>query len=205
MTADHPSAKREYLAVLGLLAAGGGLGLVARAQSWGTAEVASSFTATSTTVSGADLAPLVSATPLVALAAVVLIPAVRRLGRRIAGGALALLGAATLVSVVVVGSDLEERTRRWITSVPDQSDSVQDLSTSPIWVVAAGVGAVLVLAVGVVVAFRGPRWPSMGVRYERPGGRRRGSAGTAPGGNDGRVGSSAQAWDALDRGDDPTT
>ena len=45
-------------------------------------------------------------------------------------------------------------------------------------------GALLALA-GAFVAVRGPRWPALGARYE--------------------VVTEHDAWDALDRGEDPTT
>jgi hypothetical protein len=46
----------------------------------------------------------------------------------------------------------------------------------------------LLAATGVLVAVRGPRWPALGARYEAPGPM-----------------SERDAWDALDRGEDPTT
>lgn len=46
----------------------------------------------------------------------------------------------------------------------------------------------LLAAAGVLVAVRGPRWPALGAKYEAP---------AAPTDRD--------AWDALDRGEDPTT
>lgn len=184
-----PSAvRREYLLTLGLLAVGGVLGLVARSQTWGSAEVASSFNATSITVTGGDLAPLVSGAPLVALAAIVLVPAVRTVGRRIAGCVLAALGAAMMLNVLVVSTDLTDQVYRWIIRTPEIGEQVGPVTTAPSWPVLAVAGALCMVAAGVLVLLHGPRWPSMGRRYERP-------ASNQP----------VQAWDALDRGDDPTT
>lgn len=201
----RPGVRLEYLVTLGLLAAGGVLGLIARSQPWGSADVASSFTVTSITVNGGDLAPLVSGAPFVALAAVVLVPAVRTVGRRIAGGVLAVLGVAMTVNVLVVSTSLADRVYRWIIRAPDVGEQVGTVSTSPAWAVVAVVSALLVLVAGVLVLLNGPRWPSMGARYER-----QASVGQPPGttpatSDDSTPPSAAQAWDALDRGDDPTT
>jgi uncharacterized membrane protein (TIGR02234 family) len=199
-----PSVKREYVATLALLAAGGVLGLVARGQTWGSAEVPSSFTVTTVSVTGGDLAPSVSAVAFVALAAVLLVPAVRRMGRRIAGAALVLLGLATMVNMAVVGTDLSARTRRWIAGAPDHSGTVEAVSTSPVWVYVAGLGAFAVVVAGLLVAVRGGGWPSMGSRYERRATKNDAESAPDRDAPDTPVANSADTWDALDRGDDPT-
>ncbi len=58
------------------------------------------------------------------------------------------------------------------------------------WPVLCVAGGVLVLGAGAATLWRGRNWPAMGARYER--------AGRAT------VEPTAQLWDALDRGDDPT-
>lgn len=197
--AATPSARREYLGALVLLAAGGVLGLVAASRSWGSAEVSSSLSVTSTTVSGSDLVPLAPAVALVALAAVVAVPAVRRLGRRIVGAVLAVLGAVQAVLAALALPDLAGRVRDWLESSPDGLGSAEQISTSPGWAVAVVVAGLLVTAAGALVAVRGPGWPAMGSRYERPGGPRREKPAARP------ADGNRAAWDALDRGDDPTT
>ncbi|MGW2222707.1 Trp biosynthesis-associated membrane protein [Nonomuraea sp. NPDC001684] len=77
----------------------------------------------------------------------------------------------------------------------------------PGWPVVAGLGALLLLAGGVLAAVRGGRWAGMSSRYdraadatdERAGGRPGAVAATARRGHEDR-----ELWDALDRGDDPT-
>ncbi|TDD69677.1 TIGR02234 family membrane protein [Jiangella aurantiaca] len=194
-----PPVRREYVGALLLLAAGGVLGLVAASRTWGTAEQSSALSVTSTTVSGSDLLPLAPAVALVALAAVVAIPAVRRLGRRVVGGVLAVLGLVQALMAALALADLRGRVSDWLTTGPEATGPVDSVSTSPAWAVAVVVAGLLVAAAGLLVAVRGPSWPAMGARYERSGGRapRRTASKPAEG--------NRAAWDALDRGDDPTT
>ncbi|WP_162605500.1 Trp biosynthesis-associated membrane protein [Jiangella ureilytica] len=194
-----PAARREYLGALVLLAAGGVLGLVAASRPWGRAELSSSLSVTSTTVSGSDLVPLAPAVALVALAAVVAVPAVRRLGRRVVGAALALLGAAQAALAALTLPDLAGRVRDWLESSPDGLGSAEEITTSPAWAVAVVVAGLLVTAAGALVAVRGPGWPAMGARYERPAGHARAEGAAKP------AEGNRATWDALDRGDDPTT
>ncbi|NED93859.1 Trp biosynthesis-associated membrane protein [Phytoactinopolyspora alkaliphila] len=196
--------RREYLGTLLLLAAGGVLGLVSAGRSWAMVHLRTSFAESSTAVSGNDLAPLVSAVPLVALAAVVLVPAVRGAGRRVAGGLLVLLAGAAIAATVVVAADLRGRVRQWVLDAPGQSDSVVEVTTYPAWPALVMLGSVMVAVAGGLIALRGPAWPGMGSRYERPGSAR--GTGRQPKELDTTQSkpNPAEAWDALDRGDDPT-
>jgi Tryptophan-associated transmembrane protein (Trp_oprn_chp) len=56
------------------------------------------------------------------------------------------------------------------------------------WPLLAAGGGVLILAAGVAAAIRGGRWPAMGTRYDRP-----------------RTVSRPGLWEAIDRGEDPTS
>ncbi|MEV1287593.1 Trp biosynthesis-associated membrane protein [Micromonospora sp. NPDC049679] len=73
------------------------------------------------------------------------------------------------------------------------------------WPTLCAVGGLLLAGGGLVTALRGQHWPSMGARYERPPARRDGVA-DGPVETSGRVegAGTRQAWDALDRGEDPT-
>ncbi|WP_162606493.1 Trp biosynthesis-associated membrane protein [Jiangella asiatica] len=187
--------RREYLLALALLVAGGALGLLASSRPWGSAQQPSSLSVTATTVSGSDLLPFAPAVSLVAIAAVVAVPAVRRVGRRIVGAVVALLGATLVVSALLAVLDLDGRIESWIVDAPGSSGPVSEVSTTPGWGLAVTAAGVLVLAAGLLIAVRGPRWPSMGAKYERtPRGRT--TSGEVKGGR--------EAWEALDRGDDPT-
>lgn len=189
-------ARREYLATLAVLAAGGALGVVAAGQEWGSATVSSALADTTVSASGRDLVPLASAVSLIALAAVVAVPAVRRLGRRIVGVVLAALGAGATAVTGVVAADLAGHVREWTTTSAGgagASGPVDAVTTSPGWAWVQVLAAILVLVAGLMVAVRGPVWPGMGAKYER----------STPG-ESGAADTPRDAWDALDRGDDPT-
>jgi hypothetical protein len=64
------------------------------------------------------------------------------------------------------------------------------------WPLLCALGGLVVLAAGVVTVRAGRSWPGMGARYERP---------SAPERRPDRPASQAELWDALDRGEDPTT
>lgn len=193
-------ARREYLGALAMLVAGGALGLAASSQTWGTAEVPSALTPEVVDVSGNDLVPLASGVSLVALAAVVAVPATRKIGRRLVGGALLLAGAGLTIVALVPAQALDDRVRDWAasdSSLEDPTATIRPdiLSTSPQWPFALMLAGLLVWGAGVLVAVRGPSWPALSSRYDRPD-------------RSGRSGDGAPArdtWDALDRGDDPTT
>lgn len=197
MSSPQP-ARREYVATLVLLVVAGALGLVAAGQTWGTADDSSSLSAVTVEVTGGDLVPLASAVSLVALASVVAVPALRRVGRRIVGGVLVVLGAGLAVTAAVAGAGLEERVRAWVASSPDAGGGGGVVSVSAGWAFAAAAAGLLVALAGALVAVRGPSWPGLGAKYERP-------SRVAPPDHDRRSSSEARdTWDALDRGDDPT-
>jgi uncharacterized membrane protein (TIGR02234 family) len=145
-----------------------------------------SFVAVHASVTGRDVAGVVEAVALLALAAVVAIPATRGRGRVVTGVLVAAGGVACAVGAVAARSSARSHVLR---ALPAGAS----VSTDPWWVVAL-VGGVLLAAVGGVVAVRGPSWSALSTRYEAPAARRQrrppGDAGT---------------WDALDRGEDPTS
>jgi hypothetical protein len=65
--------------------------------------------------------------------------------------------------------------------------------TAALWRPAAVAGALIIVAAGLLVFWRGARWPVMSSRYEPPE-----QAGRKP------VADSAALWDALSSGADPT-
>jgi len=85
------------------------------------------------------------------------------------------------------------------------------------WRFAVLAGALLVFLAGLATALRGPRWPVMSARYDRPARRAAGSAAAADGSPAalargdgppqppaGRPRDSASMWESLSGGEDPT-
>ena len=138
--------------------------------------------------SGADLEPAGAALALItALTSLAVIPT-RGRGRRIVGMLLLLLGL-TGVAVALAATSL---------------------SPSSWWVVAA-IGSTVTVMGSIVTIRRAPNWPTMSSRYERSDARPDagpGATGVVLSGSTVEVGvrelAVTEAWDALDRGLDPT-
>ncbi|MFI6230700.1 Trp biosynthesis-associated membrane protein [Micromonospora echinospora] len=138
--------------------------------------------------SGAALLPWLPALAVVALAGAGAVLATRRGLRRAVGLVILVLGAA-----VAVGGGYA-LTATFAGEVSRQ------------WPALCLFGGVLAAVGGGWTALRGATWPAMGARYERPA---RGGGATTSGGPE-ATGAAAStrgttdAWDALDRGEDPT-
>ena len=180
-----------YLVVLGVLLAGAVLCLVASGMSWGAAQRAD-LARTEVQVTGGDLLAFGRAVGLLALAAVIAVHATRRWGRRLVGGLLAAAGVVLAGQAYVTMRDLPDQILRHLEGTTGGADFAGATAAAggPIIMAVGGVG---VAVAGSALAVFGPRWPSMGTRYERPAGSRPSS----------RSGERA-VWDALDRGEDPT-
>ncbi len=129
-------------------------------------------------ISGSGMLPAVAAMPVLLLAGIAAVIGSRGWGRRITGGLIAAAAA-----VIVVGTF-------WALFV-DGLDSfapgdAREVTTDTLAPLLAMVGGVIALLGGIVIAVRGPIWPGLGRSYER--------SSKAP----------RDAWEALDRGIDPT-
>jgi uncharacterized membrane protein (TIGR02234 family) len=218
--AAGPLPRREYLLGLALGVAGAGAVLLSARQGW--ARVATPapapLPASVVTVSGQDLVPLAGALGLAALASLAAVIATRRLARRLAGLLMAVFGVviAVVVSLPLAASDVLAAAR--VTAVsqagsataggaagvspgaapggsaaPGVTAAGHVTMTAALWRPAALAGALVIVAAGLLVAWRGPRWPVMSSRYEPPE-----QAGRQ------QPADSAALWDALSRGADPT-
>ena len=182
--------RREEVVVLGLLALGSGLLLVAAGQTWGSAVVTEAgVPALAVTATGREVAVEAAAAGVVGLAGIAGLLATGRVGRVLVGLVLLLAGAAAAAASwgfparadAALDGLLADRTGAALAAT---------VTTTSWWAVSAA-GAVVVLGCGGIAAIRGGRWPRMGARYERaPEATRR------PGHDD--------TWAALDRGEDPT-
>jgi len=77
---------------------------------------------------------------------------------------------------------------------------------APGWPVLCAVGAAAVAAGGVSAVLRGGAWPALGARYDRRAPAPTGEPTRSDPAPDGKppAGGTVAAWDALDRGEDPT-
>jgi Tryptophan-associated transmembrane protein (Trp_oprn_chp) len=180
MTGPAPARRGLAYAVL-LCLAGAGLALYAATRTWNV-EV---------TVRPAPLpelrtahrgAPWLAPIAVVGLAAAGALLATRGAVRRAVGVLLVLIGAG-----LAVGGG-------------------RGLADSRLWPALCLVGGVAVAVAGALTVARGRTWPGMGARYERSGPKAPAEAPSdrpVPAARDGSV-ATTQAWEALDRGEDPT-
>ena len=172
-----------------LCAAGAGLAAYGITRTWSEIVTArAGLSSLRDARTGAELEPWVLGLVLVALAGAGALLATRGLARRLLGGLLALVGLGVVAGVVAGRAGLAV------------GAAGAGATLGPVVCVLGGLAIVLG---GLAAARSGHEWPAMGARYER-----RGGVATAPDGDrdadvDQRVDTRA-AWDALDRGDDPT-
>jgi hypothetical protein len=126
--------------------------------------------------SGTEIAPWLTALGAVALAGAGALFATRAAARLVVGALLVVCGAGVAVAALVT---LDDRVK-------------------VAWPLLCVAGGLAVLAAGVTTVRSGRAWPAMGARYERP-------AAPAAERKPDRPASQAELWDALDRGEDPTT
>lgn len=181
MSATDRTGRRGLAYAVLLCLAGAGLALYAATRTWNV-EV---------TVRPAPLpelrtahrgAPWLAPIAVVGLAAAGALLATRGTARRAVGVLLVLIGAG-----LAVGGG-------------------RGLADSQLWPALCLVGGVAVAVAGALTVARGRTWPGMGARYERSGPKAPAGAPSdrsVPAARDGSV-ASTQAWEALDRGEDPT-
>ena len=192
------TARRELTAAVLGSAAAGGLALFAGGQTWATLAAVRPEPLPPVTgvLTGSAFAPLVPAAGLVLLAAAVALLAVRGRGRIAVGLLMMAAGAALAWSGVrALTGGLQEAALPIVAGTPT-------VEISAGWPVAAVVAGVLGTFAGLLAVLRGRHWPGMGRRYER-------TAATDGQRATPRRAESAEdraqlAWQALDRGEDPT-
>lgn len=211
--------RREYALGLILGAAGAGVALLSARQGWARVLTPAPppLPATSVTVSGQDLVPLAGALGVAALATLAAVIATRGLARRLTGVLLAVFGAviAVAVSLPVTAGEVLAAARVTTVSQAGSATAGGAAGVSPgavpggttpgvtttghvtmlmvPWRPIAVVGALAVVAAGLLVAWRGGGWPVMSSRYARTPERDR----QLPA-------DSASLWEALSKGADPT-
>ncbi|MFF4812166.1 Trp biosynthesis-associated membrane protein [Micromonospora chersina] len=170
--------RRELTYAVLLCLAGAGLAFWAVTRTWSVELTArGSLPPTRHARTGTDLLPWVSALALVGLAGGGAVLATRGRVRRLLGGLLALLGLG-----VAAGGGY----------------GLTEAGVSRQWPALVLLGGLVLAAGGLFTALRGGGWPAMGARYER--------RPSEPVGADGPAveRGTRDAWEALDRGEDPT-
>ncbi|MET9560520.1 MULTISPECIES: TIGR02234 family membrane protein [Streptomyces] len=192
-------AGRRSLAVALLSGAlGAALVLLATRRGWsgGTATVAGGDFPLS--ASGSDVTGVPASLAIVGLASLVAVFAVRRAGRFLVAGLLALSGAGTIASALLGLSDSSALDEKAAAATGDTAATVGTMTHTG-WPYVAAVGGLLLLLAGLLALRYGRSWPTMSGRYERDGTPRPRRV-RAPVDPD----RPEEIWKALDRGEDPT-
>jgi uncharacterized membrane protein (TIGR02234 family) len=155
----------------------------------------------SVSVSGAALVPLVPAAAVVALAAVLAVPSVRGWLRRSVGGVVLGLAVVAGLSTVTTLTAVATRARQWWGVDVGAVAEAASVDVTWVWPALTLAGLVAMAAGAGVVLVRGGQWAGLSARYERP---------SRPAGRQSPTDSTRSApdpdlWQALDRGEDPTT
>lgn len=202
--ADQPAARAERakrelrLAVLLSVLGSAGV-LFAASRAWVTfsSEQVLTIARSTTEVSGNLIVPGARALALVGLAGVVAVAATRRTGRALVG---LLVLAAGLGVMSVVGTVLADSllTRGIQAAANERGLQLLQGVTHPVWAYGCLLGGLVLTLAGLLVAVRGRRWAALSSAYEPPVPRPAAMNEAPPAGD-------KAVWDALDRGDDPTT
>ncbi|MFF4013631.1 TIGR02234 family membrane protein [Streptomyces sp. NPDC001843] len=196
--ASARSGRRSLAVALLCGALGAAVALLSTRQRWsaGTATVAGG--AFPLTAKGSDVTGVPAALAIVGLAALVAVFAVRRAGRFLVAGLLALSGAGTVAAALIGASDSSALDEKAAETTGDTSATVAALTHTG-WPYVAAVGGALLLLAGLLALRYGRLWPAMSGRYERDGTPRpRRTAQTVD------PDRPEELWKALDRGEDPT-
>ncbi|WNM34497.1 TIGR02234 family membrane protein [Streptomyces sp. Li-HN-5-11] len=195
--ASARSGRRSLAVALLCGALGAAVALLATRQRWseGTATVAGG--AFPLTARGSEVTGVPAALAIVGLAALVAVFAVRRAGRFLVAGLLALSGAGTVAAALLGASDSSALDEKAAQASGDTSATAEALSHTG-WPYVAAVGGALILLAGLLALRYGRLWPAMSGRYERSGTpRTRREKPVDPDRPE-------DLWKALDRGEDPT-
>jgi disulfide bond formation protein DsbB len=189
-SAARPSepSKRELVVALLLCLAGAALAVYAAGRTWAVDVTPrpAPLPAVRTERTGGDLVPWVSALAVVGLAGAGAVLATRGRTRRLVGALLVLVG----LGVAAGGA---------------YGLVVQSGPVGPTAPLLCLFGGLVAATGGALTVVRGQRWPGLGARYESPLRAGTPAAGPDSGGPERVEGrSTSAAWDALDRGEDPT-
>ncbi|MEU6116393.1 TIGR02234 family membrane protein [Streptomyces sp. NPDC047117] len=203
-TGGRGTARKPLALALLLGALGAALALLSSGRTWATATAVVAQGELPQKASGQDITGVPGALAVVGLAALVAVFAVRGAGRVAVSALLALSGAGTLAGALLGNADTAALKAKAATATGMSNASVHHVAHTAWPWVAAGGGALLLVA-GLLALVYGRRWPAMSGRYERAAGGPRAARGPrrAPAKPD--LDRPEEIWKSLDRGEDPTT
>ncbi len=224
-------ARREYLLTLLAGAVGAAVVLLASRQGWAHVVTVEPrpLPESRDAVSGQDLVPAAGALGLAALAGLAAVLATRGIARRIVGGLLAAFGVAIAASVSLPVTSAQVRSAaagatatagqfpcragarsaagpRRAPAAPVAGLALAshvEMAAFP-WRWAVLAGGLLVIGTGLLVAWRGARWPVMSSRYDQPASQKPVAAADPARRNPVAAADPAGLWESLSRGLDPT-
>jgi uncharacterized membrane protein (TIGR02234 family) len=183
------TSRRSPAAAVLTCAAGGLLVLLASGRQWAHATIGDvSGGRTSLSATGHVVAPSLPALGLALLALAAAILAAKRLMRRVVGVVIVFVAAATVGVGITARGDVSNALEH--REVGAQGLAVH--ATANGWWLVATIGGVVAVVAGALTVWRAEQWSGLGAKYDAP-------SAPAP-----TKDPAAVAWDALDRGEDPT-
>lgn len=186
------AASRELRLALLLILAGAGLLFLAGGRDWatGTLPAAPPLPPTRLTATGSTVVSGLSGLAVLGLSGLAAVAATKGRGRALVGALLAAAGVVTILVVVLALAGGAADALR----AADALGSPSAEGSFTAWPYAGIAAGLLLTAGGLVIAIRGQRWAALSSRYEAPAARAERSPPRPE----------VAAWDALDRGQDPT-
>jgi uncharacterized membrane protein (TIGR02234 family) len=197
-TAAARNGRRSLAAALLFGAVGAAVALLSSRQEWASGSATVPGGSFPLAAKGSDVTGVPAALAIVGLAALVAVFAVRRAGRTLVAGLLALSGAGAVVAAVLGAGDSAALDEKAAEVSGDTAATIGSLGHT-VWPYVGAAGGALILLAGLLALRYGRSWPSMGGRYERDGTPRPRKAARPVDPE-----RPEELWKALDRGEDPT-
>ncbi|MEU8486042.1 MULTISPECIES: TIGR02234 family membrane protein [unclassified Streptomyces] len=197
-TAAARNGRRSLAAALLFGALGAAVALLSSRQEWASGSATVPGGSFPLAAKGSDVTGVPAALAIVGLAALVAVFAVRRAGRVLVAGLLALSGAGAVVAAVLGATDSAALDEKAAEVSGNTAATIGSLGHT-VWPYVGAAGGALILLAGLLALRYGRSWPSMGGRYERDGSPRPRKAARPVDPE-----RPEELWKALDRGEDPT-
>ncbi|MFF1395626.1 TIGR02234 family membrane protein [Streptomyces sp. NPDC058287] len=197
-TAAARNGRRSLAAALLFGAVGAAVALLSSRQEWASGSATVPGGSFPLAAKGSDVTGVPAALAIVGLAALVAVFAVRRAGRTLVAGLLALSGAGAVAAAVLGAGDSAALDEKAAEVSGNTAATIGSLGHT-VWPYVGAAGGALILLAGLLALRYGRSWPSMGGRYERDGTPRPRKAARPVDPE-----RPEELWKALDRGEDPT-